>query len=340
MSSIDNAWIEGLPKIELHVHVEGAILPETLFRLAKRNGIDLPARNLEELRAWYKFTDFPHFAEIYQTFSKAITSAEDIHDMVWDFVKEQARQNIRHSEATFTALTHYRNNGIPFEEQLDAVRQAADRGLSELGTSLGLIIDIPRELATPGEALLIANWVAGAHGDGLVLALGLSGYEPGFPPEMFLAPFALAAEAKVPAVVHGGETGPAAYVSGAITSLGAVRVGHGISAVDDSNVLALVKERGVTLEVCPSSNVCLKLVETIERHPFRRLADQGVDVTINTDDPPMFETDLNNEYRRLAETFHYSKADLKRFALRAARASLLDDSRRATLVAEIERYSE
>lgn len=340
MSKPDATWIEGLPKVELHVHIEGAILPETLLGLAERNDISLPAKNLEELREWYRFTDFPHFAEVYQTFSKAIASAQDIHDVVLDFLKEQARQNIRHSEATFTALTHYRNNGIPFAEQMDAVRQATHTGLIEHGTSLGLIVDVPRELVTPDEALQTARWVVDAHGDGTVLALGLGGYEPGFPPEMFIDAFALAAEAGVPAIVHGGETGPASNVSGAIELLGAVRVGHGISSLDDPSVIELIRERGVTLEVCPSSNVCLRVVDSIEAHPFRRLADQGIDVTINTDDPPMFNTDLNHEYGLVANTFGYGKADLKGFAAKAARASLLPDDHKAELIAEIEAYPE
>lgn len=340
MRAIENEWIEKLPKVELHVHLEGAILPETLFRLAKHNGIDLPAKNLPELREWYKFTDFPHFADIYQTFSRAIVTSEDIYDIAWSFLQEQARQSIRHTEATFTALTHFRNHGIPFAEQVDAVHQAATRAKAELGTSLGLIVDIPREMVTPEESLMVSRWVVDSHGDGLVLALGLSGYEPGFPPEDYREAFAMAAEASIPAVVHGGETGPATYVTGAIEALNAVRIGHGISAVDDVYAIALIKERNVTLEVCPSSNVCLKAAQSYAEHPFKRLADQGLNVTINSDDPPMFDTDLNNEYAVVAETFGYTKRDLKHFAMQAARASLLIDDAKAAIIAEIARYPE
>jgi adenosine deaminase len=338
MSEPDATWVAGLPKVELHVHLEGAILPATLLRLAKRNGVALPAATLEELQAWYRFRDFPHFAEIYQVCSRAIVSAEDLYEVAGDFLAEQRRQNIRHSEATFTALTHYRNNGLPFAEQIAAIGRAAREAREADGTSLGLIIDIPRDLSTKQEAMMVAEWVAEAHGDGLVLALGLAGYEPGQPPEDYAAPFALAREAGVPAVVHGGETGPAAYVRDAIEVLGAVRVGHGVTAHDDAYTLDLAKERGTIFEVCPTSNVRINLFADLASHPFDKLHRYGVAVTINTDDPPMFNTDLNGEYARLAETFGYSRADLGAFAARAARASLLPPVQVADLLQQIEAY--
>jgi adenosine deaminase len=337
MKDVTDAWVAGLPKVELHVHVEGAILPETLMKLARRNSVALPD-SIEALRAWYQFTDFPHFAEIYQTFSKAIVSAEDIYDMAWDFLTEQARQNILHTEATFTASTHYRNNGIPFREQMDAIRAAAERACTTYGVSLGLIIDIPREYETPAEAVQIARWVAEAHGDGLVAALGLAGYEPGFPPEMFVDAFALAKDAGVPAVIHAGETGPADYIVTSIEMLHARRIGHGVAALKDQRAMALIRERGVTLEVCPSSNLCLKVAETLEQHPFRRMDQAGLNVTINSDDPPMFNTDLNGEYLKVARTFGYDRSELKAFAARAAAAALLPEARKADIVQAIATY--
>lgn len=324
-------WIAKLPKVELHVHLEGAIRPETLSKLARRNGISLPASSLDEFRDWYEFTDFPHFAEVYQTLSKAIRTPEDLHDVTVDFLEEQARQNILHTEATFTALTHYRNSGLPFEVQIDAIRAARDSVAARLGISLDLIVDIPRELCTLEEAMQVARWVADAYGDGLVGALGLGGYEVGFPPEMFVKPFALAREAGVPAVVHGGETAGPESVRGAIEALGAVRVGHGIAAMRDPNLVALLRERQIPLEVCPSSNVCLKVAESLEGHPVASMEAAGLNVTINTDDPPIFNTTLNREYALLAKTFGFGEQDFRRFNTRAAEASLLDASARAAL---------
>ncbi len=328
-------WIANLSKVELHVHLEGAILPETLRRLAARNGMSLPASTPVEFRDWYRFTDFPHFAEVYQTLSKAIQTPDDLHDITVDFLHEQARQNIRHTEATFTALTHFRNAGLPFDAQIDAIRAARDSVSEKLGTSLVLIVDIPRELSTQNEAMQVARWVAEAHGDGFVAALGLGGYEVGFPPEMFADAFFLAKEAGVPAVVHAGETGGPESVRGAIETLGAVRIGHGIAAMRDPDLVALLKERQVPLEVCPSSNICLKAAQCIERHPFAEMEAAGLAVTVNTDDPPIFNTTLNQEYALLAHTFGYTELDFRCFNRRAAEVALIDEGLRDQLVAEV-----
>lgn len=324
-------WTAAMPKVELHVHLEGAIRPETLMRLAARNGIALPAKTPEEFRDWYRFTGFPHFAEVYQTLSGAIRTPEDLHDITVDFLEGQAAQNILHTEATFTAQTHHKNAGLPFDAQIDAIRSARDAVAPRLGTSLRLIVDIPREISTPEEAMRTARWVADAHGDGLVAALGLGGYEVGFPPEMYTNAFALTREAGVPAVVHAGETGGPDSIRGAIETLHAVRIGHGVTCLSDPDLVAMLRERRIPLEVCPSSNVCLKVAESIKDHPIRAMEAAGLNVTVNTDDPPIFETTLNDEYARLHRAFGWGEAEFRRFNERAAEATLLEDADRDAL---------
>ena len=321
-----------LPKVELHVHLEGAIRPETLLELSRKNHIELPPKTLEEFREWYRFVDFPHFAEVYQALSKCIQGPEDLERVTRDFLVGQAEQNILHTEATFTALTHFRNTGMPFDEQLDAIARARDWGLEEYGVSLLLIVDIPREFCTPEEARQTARWVADAHGDGLVGALGLGGYEVGFPPEMFTDAFALAAEAGVPAVVHAGETCGPESIEGAVQALGAIRIGHGIRALEDPSVVDLLKDRGIVLEVCPTSNVCLKVVDRLEEHPFPRLLEEGLAVTLNSDDPPIFNTTLNREHLLVAEAFGLRTKDFQALHRRAAETSLLPDSDKKRLL--------
>lgn len=319
----DRASIEALPKVELHVHLEGAIRPETLLELSRKNGVDLPPKNLEELRDWYRFTGFPHFVEVYMALSKCVQGPEDLERITRDFLRGQAEQNILHTEATFTALTHYKNTGMPFDEQFDAIRRARDWARRELGVTLLLIVDIARDQCTAQEALLTARWVAEAHGDGLVAALGLGGYEVGFPPERFTEAFALAAEAGVPAVIHAGETAGAESVRGAVEALGAIRIGHGVRALEDATVVDLLKEREIVLEVCPTSNLCLKVFETLEEHPFPRMLEAGLAVTLNSDDPPLFNTTLNGEHFRVAKAFGLGLEDFQALHRRAADASLL-----------------
>lgn len=327
--------INALKKVELHVHLEGAIQPETLIKLAKRNNITLPVSTVEEFKSWYQFTGFPHFAEVYQTLSSAIKTPEDLYDITVDFLEGQARQNILHTEATFTAQTHFNNAGLPFDVQMDAIREARDNMQAKLGTSLLLIIDIPREISTVEEALRTANWVANAHGDGLVAALGLGGYEVGFPPEMFADAFAITREAGVPAVVHAGETEGPASIRGAIETLGAARIGHGVTCLQDRDLVALLCERNIPLEVCPSSNICLKVAETINDHPIKAMEDAGLNVTVNTDDPPIFNTCLNDEYAMLNNALGYQKKDFQRFNLRAAKASLLESKNKSKLIKKV-----
>ena len=323
--------IAAMPKVELHVHLEGAIRPETLLYLAQRNGIPLPASNLEELRSWYRFTDFPHFVDVYQTLSRCIRTPDDVERIARDFLQGQADQNILHTEATFTALTHFKNTGMPFDEQLDALNRARGWARDELGISMLLIIDIPRDFATDDEALMVADWVIDGHDDG-VCALGLGGYEVGFPPERFAPAFARTGEAGVPAVVHAGETAGAESIRGALDTLNGIRIGHGVRCLEDRRLLAQLRDRQVPLEICPSSNVCLGVVDRLEDRPLPMLMDEGLNVSINSDDPPMFNTTLTRELELSHTVLGLELDDLRRLQINAARASLLADAEREALL--------
>lgn len=323
--------IASLPKIELHVHLEGAIRPSTLMHLAAKNGVDLPPKTLEEFDKWYEFVDFPHFAKVFQASSKCIRSAEDINRVANDFLEGQAEQNIIHTEATYTAFTHYKNAGIPFDEQMDAIRDAANKAQAAHGITLGVIVDIARGMVSDAEAMQTARWVTDAHGNGLVVALGLGGYEKPHPAQNYAAPFELAREARVPAVVHAGETGGPQNIRTAVEKLNAVRVGHGVTALEDPSVVSLLKERGVVLEVCPTSNLCIGITDRIENHALPHLLEAGLKVTIGTDDPPIFNTTLVDEFARISKAFGYGTDEFEAFNLVAAESALVSGSRRSEL---------
>lgn len=324
-----------LPKVELHVHLEGSIRPDTLLRLAARNGISLPVSHPEDFADWYRFTDFPHFVEVYLTLSGAIRTPEDLHDVTRDFLLEQARQNILYSEVTYTAQTLYAQTGMPFADQMDAIRAARDDMAASHGVSMQLVIDIPRNLSSATESRRTAEWVAGAHGDGLVAALGLGGYEVGFPPEDFTDAFAIAREARVPAVIHAGETEGAASIRGALDALHAVRIGHGTACVQDAGLMARLRDSQVMLEVCPSSNVCLGVVADIAHHPVMQMREAGLNICINSDDPALFNTTLSDEYRLLERTFGFDEAFFRAQNLRAAQAALLPEAERQALIVRL-----
>ncbi len=327
--TIEN-FIQAMPKVELHVHLEGSIRPETLLQLAKRHHVALPAESIDDLKAWYIFRDFPHFAEVYQTLSQCIRTTDDIAFITREFLVGQAEQNIRHSEATFTALTHYRNYGLAFDQQLAAINRAREWGERELNTSLRVVLDIPREFAQPEEALQLVQWLASRRPEG-VAALGLGGYEVGFPPEKYQAAFEFAHQAGVTTILHAGETEGPASIWSALQLGHSVRIGHGVRCLEDASLVEYLRDRQIPLEVCPTSNVCLRVVKDLASHPLPKLLAENLYVTINSDDPPMFNTTLTDEFIRITQQFGFNRDDLQRFVRNALRASLLSNKRKTVM---------
>jgi adenosine deaminase len=325
-------YIRAMPKAELHVHLEGAIQPETLLELAQRNGVALPAVTVDGLRAWYTFTNFAHFIEIYLAVSACIRSPDDIELIAREFLASQAAQNIRYSEVTYTAFTHYHFKGLPFRDQLAALNRARAWAERELGVTMGLVIDIPRSISAE-DGLLVADWAIQGMGDG-VIALGLGGPEIGNPPEKFAAAFERARAAGLPGVPHAGETVGPESIWGALRALDAVRIGHGVRCIEDPALMAELRERQIPLEVCPTSNICLGVAPSIAAHPLPHLIDAGLYVTLNSDDPPMFNTSLTGEYLATARGYNWGAGELEQLDLNAVRVALLPEAERAALEAQ------
>jgi aminodeoxyfutalosine deaminase len=203
MSMDLNDLIVRMPKVELHVHLEGSVQPHTLLELAHRHHVDLPASDVAGLREWYRFRDFNHFIEIYSKIATCLRTAEDIELVTRQFLEGQAAQNIRYSEVTFTPYSQYLYNQLGFHEQMDAVNRARAWAECELGVRMGVIVDIPR-MIEPGKGDIVADWVIERYGDGLI-ALGLGGPEVGHPPEKFARAFERVVAAGIPCILHAGE---------------------------------------------------------------------------------------------------------------------------------------
>jgi adenosine deaminase len=320
-----------MPKVELHVHLEGSIRPETLLLLAERNSVTLPSTTVEGLRQWYRFTNFPHFVEIYLAISSCICSPEDIEFIAREFLRGQAAQQILHSEATFTPFTHYSSNKrIPFEDQIAALGRAREWAARELEISVGWVLDIARNARPIEHGLIVADWAISGMESGVV-ALGLGGMETGHPPELFQEAFARARAAGLPAVPHAGETAGPESVRGALRALKAQRIGHGVRCLEDLGLVAELRDRQIPLEVCPSSNVCLGVAPSQSEHPLPRLLDEGLYITINSDDPPMFNTTLTDEYLRATQILGCGAETIEQLAINAVRASLLPEASRAEM---------
>lgn len=323
------SYLRAIPKVELHVHMEGAIQPETLLTLARRNGRPLPFDNAPALREWYRFEDFPHFVDVYVAITNCLKTADDIELIAREFLTGQAAQNVVHSEVTYTPYTVWQLTGIPFAEQVAAINRARAWAEEAHGVTMALVTDIAREVSVE-KGHVTADWAIEHYGRG-VDAFGLGGYEVGHPPEKHAAPYARARAAGLPSVPHAGETEGPASIWGALRELQAQRIGHGVRCLEDPALVDELRARRIPLEVCPSSNVCLGVVESLAAHPLPQLIAEGLYVTINSDDPPLFDTSLNDEYVRCAEAFGFDAAVMEQLSLNALRASLLPAARRSEL---------
>jgi len=321
-------FIRLMPKIELHVHLEGSIRPETLLTLAERNHAALPVKSIEELQEWYQFSDFAHFIEIYFAICNCIRTPDDFELITAEFLKHQSEQNIKYSEVIFTPYTHHEH--VTFDEQLAAINRARKKAETNLGVHMGLVPDISRQIRPIEESFLVADWAAQNMENGII-ALGLGGPEVDNPPELFQETFERAHTAGLPSLPHAGETVGPHSIWGSINSLSAVRIGHGVRCLEDPELVAFLRERQIPLDVSPTSNVCLGVAPTLAEHPLPKLLEEGLLVTINSDDPPMFDTTLTDEYLRISETFGFDVTLIKQFLINGIHASLLSSNTQYTL---------
>jgi len=321
-------FIRRMPKVELHVHLEGSIRPKTLLTLAERNGVTLPANTVEEMRAWYQFSDFAHFIEVYFAICNCLRTPDDFELIAAEFLKHQSEQNIIYSEVIFTPYTHHEH--VSFDEQLAAINRAREKAETRLGISMGLVPDLSRDMRPIEESFCVADWAAQNMGNGII-ALGLGGPEIGNPPELFRETFERARAAGLPSLPHAGETEGHQSVWGALNALSAVRIGHGVRCLEDPALVAFLREKQIPLDVCPTSNICLGVAPSLAEHPLPKLLEAGLLVTINSDDPPMFDTTLKDEYLHIAEVFGFGIAQIKEFVVNGIRASLLSSDKQHAL---------
>jgi len=325
-----------MPKVEIHVHLEGATDADTVWEMAQRNGVTLPAHSPEQWREHYEFRDFEHFIEVYLTATGCMHTVEDYHSMVLSFARRQAAQNVRYSEAYFSPDLHL-GRRLPASAILDALEAGVRDAEREHGTRVRFLADISRHLPEDPDA--VVDFAIDGHArDGLFLAIGIGGIEIGYPPELFVDHFERARSAGLRTVAHAGETAGPESVWGALRSLQAERIGHGVRSLDDPELVAHLAEHRVPVEVSPVSNYRLHVVPRDQLHPIRELHDAGVNVSVNSDDPPMFSTDLNREYLLLAEQ-GFTWEELWRLSRQALEASFLDEAGKAELRDEWDRFA-
>jgi aminodeoxyfutalosine deaminase len=326
-------FIAALPKVELHVHLVGSASIQTVLDLARRMPDGGVPTDEDALRKFYEFTDFAHFIDVYITVNRLVVSGADIELLVVGLARDLAGQNVRYAEVTVTPHSHLLA-GIAAEDVVAGLAAGRRRARDEYDVALNWIMDIPGELG-PESGLATAKFVLDHQPEGTV-AFGLGGPEIGFPRELFKESFDMTRAAGLHSAPHAGETTGPESVWSAIWNLGAERIGHGISAAGDPELLDYLGERRIPLEVSPTSNICTGAVTSLDQHPLPRLLDAGVIVTLNTDDPGMFHTTLNREYEIAHEQFGLGAPDLAELARNAARVAFCSDDERRALLAEID----
>ncbi|MEV6011670.1 adenosine deaminase [Streptomyces sp. NPDC051976] len=329
-------FIAGLPKAELHVHHVGSASPRIVAELAARHPDSKVPADPAALAEFFTFRDFAHFIDVYLSVVDLIRDDEDVRLLTFEVARDMARQNIRYAELTVTPYSSTRR-GIHEQAFMEAIEDARKAAEAELGVTLRWCFDIPGEagLASAEET---AHLALDLRPDGLV-SFGLGGPEIGVPRPQFKPYFDRARAAGLHSVPHAGETTGPQTIWDALHDLGAERIGHGTSSVQDPRLLEHLAEHRIPLEVCPTSNIATRAVATLDEHPIKEMVAAGVLVTVNSDDPPMFGTDLNTEYAVAARLLGLDTAGVAALAKNAVEASFLDAPGKARLAAEIDQYA-
>ena len=334
-----HAFIAGLPKAELHVHHVGSASPRIVSTLAARHPDSKVPTDPEALADYFTFTDFAHFIDVYLSVVDLVRTPEDVRLLTFEIARDMARQNVRYAELTLTPYSSVRR-GIDEYGFMAAIEDARKAAEAEFGTVLRWCFDIPGEagLESAEETVRLAT-TDSIRPEGLV-SFGLGGPEIGVPRPQFKPYFDRAIAAGLHSVPHAGETTGPGTVWDALVHLGAERIGHGTTSAQDPKLLAHLAEHRIPLEVCPTSNIATRAVTTIEEHPIKQFVDAGVVVTVNSDDPPMFGTDLNNEYAVAARLLDLDERGVAALAKNAVHASFLDEPGKARIAAEIDTYTD
>jgi aminodeoxyfutalosine deaminase len=333
-----HAFIAGLPKAELHVHHVGSASPRIVSELAARHPDSKVPTDPEALADYFTFTDFAHFIEVYLSVVDLIRTPEDVRLLTYEVARDLARQQVRYAELTITPFSSTRR-GIDEKAFMDAIEDARKAAEAEFGTVLRWCFDIPGEAGLE-SAEVTARLATDdrVRPEGLV-SFGLGGPEIGVPRPQFKPYFDRAIAAGLHSVPHAGETTGPETVWDALVELRAERIGHGTSSARDPKLLAHLAEHRIALEVCPTSNIATRAVRTLDEHPIKEFVKAGIVVTINSDDPPMFGTDLNSEYAVAARLLDLDETGLADLAGNAVEVSFLDEPGKQRIKDEIDAYT-
>ena len=324
--------IKKLPKAELHLHIEGSLEPELMFRLAKKNQIEIPYKDIEDVRNAYNFTNLQTFLDIYYEGANVLITEDDFYDLTWEYILKCVEDNVIHTEIFFDPQTHTAR-GVAFEKVITGIKRALADAKAQYGITSCIIMCFLRHLSqeeafeTLEQALPFKDQI---------IAVGLDSSEVGHPPSKFAGVFAKAREYGFLAVAHAGEEGPAEYVWQALDLLQVNRIDHGVRSEEDPELMQRLIVEKMPLTVCPLSNLKLCVVDDMAQHNIRRLLQQGVHVTVNSDDPSYFGGYMNDNFIAIAEALDLSNDELKQLAKNSFDAAFISATEKQKWAAKID----
>lgn len=320
-----------MPKTSLHIHLEGSIAPQTMLKIAKRNNIALPFKNESEFHALCTFASFEEFGKLYKSIINCLKTPEDFELISYEFGKECARQNIRYSEVTFTMGTSMKFSGLPWQTILTALNKGKTRASKEYNTSWNWIFDLTRSTPIPPENF-VDLIIEARNSKQDVVAMGLSEHIITHQAEKYKHAFDIALQANLPIIPHVGEFEGPQSIWNALNYCKALRLDHGIRCIEDEKLMQVLHQQQIPLDICITSNVRLGVVPSYQHHPIRKLWDAGLLITVSADDPPFFETDLNQEYDHLIDDYHFTIDELEKVSLNGLTASLLPPEQKKNFI--------
>jgi adenosine deaminase len=340
MSRDTKQLIQAIPKVELHVHIEGTLEPELVFQLAARNNVCLPFQSAEELREAYQFQDLQSFLDLYYQACAVLLTEQDFYDITMAYMKRSHLDNLAHAEIFVDPQSHT-SRGVPFDVVLNGMIAALRDAEEELGISHGIIVSILRHLDADSAMQLIESTLKYRHENPgcPIMGIGLDSSELGHPPSKFVQAFARARENGLRVVAHAGEEGPPSYIIESLDLLMVDRIDHGVRCLeDDALVERLVREQ-MPLTVCPHSNIKLRVFDTMEDHNIRLLLKKGLNASIHSDDPSYFGGYIGDNYTSVVEALELEHDESLQLAKNAINASFLDDARKKALHVRLEQAS-
>ena len=325
-------FIKKLPKAELHLHIEGSLEPELMFRLAKKNNVTIPYSSIEEVRAAYDFTNLQSFLDIYYAGAKVLITQDDFYDLTWEYVLKCVENNIVHTEIFFDPQTHT-ERGIEFATVINGIKQALADAEEQYGITSAIIMCFLRHLS---QEEAFATFEQSLEFKDDIIGVGLDSAELDNPPSKFTEVFKAAKDKGFKLVAHAGEEADYSYIYEALDLLDIERIDHGVQSINSPELMQRLKDEQIPLTVCPNSNIELKVFESYGEHNIKELLDYGLNVSVNSDDPAYFKGYMNQNFINLYENIDLSEADMIKLVKNSFRSAFISDELKATYLAQVD----